>query len=199
MSAQMVLAAEVMIAPSDMLLNLLLQPAEVVGQIVALPPANDAARPLRAQRDWWPEDSQAIDRTREKPRSTGLQLSELEISHALEREIRHLPVVTEYPDRDACRGGPRPCALVGCPANNYTSRTPRGALKLTWPNLEPWEVDPKLSCALDIADRGGAGVKTVAAALNLTEERIRQEQVAAFRKLRTTRVGREWLRSIRGG
>lgn len=157
-------------------------------------------RRRRPQRTFWLLDPHPARPDRTKPESLGIEpLAENEESYLFETEIRfHLPVVTEIPDRADCRGGPRPCPLVSCASNNYVSRTPGGAAKLTFPHLEPWEVPKNLSCSLDIADRG-ATVKTVAKALNLTEERIRQLQVGAFKKLRTTRVGREWLRSVRGG
>lgn len=212
----MTASAQVLLASDDRFIDALLEPpARLVSLLVRPPlrvlricaePAPEARPRARAQRDWWPEDSQAIDRTREKPRSTGLRLSELERSHALEREIRRLPLIDErIPSTDGrprtrgdCADVPRPCPFIGCKYNNYANLTPSGALKPTWPNLEPWEVNPELSCALDVADRGGAGMKTVATATNLTEERIRQEQVSGFRTLRKKRVGREWLRSIRG-
>jgi hypothetical protein len=158
-----------------------------------------------AQRDWWPVSDPTVpagwaidpnpkDKDREKPRSLGLdEMSVNEAANALESELRHLPVVNEIPDRADCRGGPRPCPLVSCPSNNYLSRTSSGAAKLTWPNLEPWEVPPKLSCAEDMIERGPVLVKTIAKALNMTDERVRQVYVDGIEKLRNHQ-NREELR-----
>lgn len=117
----------------------------------------------------------------------------------LDLERRHLPMVTEYPDRDDCRGAPRPCPLVGCSWNLYLDRTRQGAAKLAFPNLEPWEMPKTRSCSLDIAEKGPATVKTVAKALNLTEERIRQIQVEALKKVGLSKLGREVARHRRTG
>lgn len=191
---------EAMLAPSTMIFEILIRPPEFATLIAALPaqPSRDHVQP---QRTFWLLDPHPARPKRTKPESLGIEpLAENEESYRLELELRdgHLPVVTELPDRADCRGGHRPCPLVSCAHNNYVSRTPGGAAKLTFPHLEPWEVPKSLSCSLDIADKG-ATVKTVGKALNLTEERIRQIQVGAFKKLRSTRLGREWLRGMRGG
>jgi hypothetical protein len=189
---------EVLIAPPTLVVEILVRAPEIA-TLVATLPVPDPARARRVQGDFWPIDPHAPDPERTKPKSLGLEpLTKEEEVYQFDLERRRLPVVNEIPPRSECAGGPRPCPLVSCPENNYTSRTSSGALKLTFPHLEPWDVPKELSCSLDLADTG-ATVAQVAKALNMTEERVRQIQVEAFRKLRTTRVGREWLRSVRGG
>ncbi|MFH2010317.1 MAG: hypothetical protein ABI333_27210, partial [bacterium] len=47
--------------------------------------------------------------------------------------------------RGECRQGPRPCPFVGCRHHLYLEVKPTGALTVTWPHLEPWEIPE--SCA----------------------------------------------------
>ena len=56
-----------------------------------------------------------------------------------------------------------------------------GAIKLNFPDLEVWEMTQ--TCALDVADRGGATLEDVGAIMNLTRERIRQVEVTGLAKL----------------
>jgi hypothetical protein len=60
-----------------------------------------------------------------------------------------------------------------------------GAIKLNFPDLEVWEMNE--TCALDIADRGGATLEEVGAIMNLTRERIRQVEVKGLAKLQALR------------
>ncbi len=84
--------------------------------------------------------------------------------------------------RADCKDGPRPCPFVSCVHSLYLDVSARtGAIKLNYPDLEP--EDMKESCALDVADRGGATLEDVGAIMNLTRERIRQLEVKAFAKL----------------
>jgi hypothetical protein len=87
--------------------------------------------------------------------------------------FRGLPVVRPA-TRAGCQNVPRPCPFVSCSLNNYLDIMPSGALKMNMPHLEPWEMDPKLSCAHDIQDAGGAPLEMVGAALNVSMERARQ-------------------------
>ncbi|MFA6550386.1 MAG: sigma factor-like helix-turn-helix DNA-binding protein [Candidatus Gracilibacteria bacterium] len=87
--------------------------------------------------------------------------------------------------RGDCENSPRPCTWVGCKYALYLDVNPdTGSLKLNFPDLNPWDLDPKYSCALDIADDGGWPLERVGQVTNLTRERIRQYQVAAVKKLR---------------
>lgn len=104
-----------------------------------------------------------------------------------------LPIYDEYATerpktRADCVGGHRPCPWVGCKYNNYLDEKKSGstsgrAIVFNFPNLEPDEVPPERSCALDIADRGGSTLEDVALLTNLTRERVRQIQDKALRKL----------------
>jgi hypothetical protein len=100
-----------------------------------------------------------------------------------------------YPDVDGverpktradCKGGERPCPFVSCKHHLYLDVSARtGAIKLNFPDLEVWEMTE--TCALDIADRGGATLEEVGAIMNLTRERIRQVEVKGLAKLQALR------------
>jgi hypothetical protein len=85
--------------------------------------------------------------------------------------------------RGECAGGLRPCPFVSCSHNLYLDVDRQsGSIKLNFPDLEPEELVH--SCALDVADRGGATLDTVGEIMNLTRERVRQIEVKARGKLR---------------
>lgn len=102
---------------------------------------------------------------------------ELEIGRALYPEVE--------PDRprtrDDCVNGPRPCPYVACRHHLYLDVTRGGGIKLNFPDLEVWEMTE--TCALDVADRGGATLDQVGNIMNLTRERVRQVEVETFAKL----------------
>ncbi len=84
--------------------------------------------------------------------------------------------------RAECLDGQRPCPFVSCAHHLYLDVSPRtGAIKLNFPDLEVWEMTE--TCALDVADRGGATLEEVGAIMNLTRERIRQVEVKGLAKL----------------
>lgn len=84
--------------------------------------------------------------------------------------------------RAECVNGMRPCPFVSCQHHLYLDVSPRtGAIKLNFPDLEVWEMTE--TCALDVADRGGATLQEVGAIMNLTRERIRQVEVRGLAKL----------------
>jgi hypothetical protein len=88
--------------------------------------------------------------------------------------------------REECRGGERPCPFVSCKHHLYLDVSARtGAIKLNFPDLEVWEMSE--TCALDVADRGGATLEEVGAIMNLTRERIRQVEVKGLAKLHALR------------
>jgi len=90
------------------------------------------------------------------------------------------------PCREDCQGGERPCPFVSCKHHLYLDVSARtGAIKLNFPDLEVWEMNE--TCALDIADRGGATLEEVGAIMNLTRERIRQVEVKGLAKLQALR------------
>lgn len=89
-----------------------------------------------------------------------------------------------YPSRPRVRGDcfrvPRPCPFVSCRHHLYLE-VRRRTVRLNHPDREPQELEE--SCALDVADRGGSTLQTVAEALNLSRERVRQLEEGALPKL----------------
>lgn len=84
--------------------------------------------------------------------------------------------------RGDCEGAVRPCPWVGCRHHLYLSVTDAGALVISFPDLEPWEL--KDTCALDVAARGGLTLDEVGVISNLTRERIRQIETRGLLRLR---------------
>lgn len=75
--------------------------------------------------------------------------------------------------RADCADVPRPCPYVGCVHHLYLDVSQRtGAIKLNFPDLEPGQMSH--SCALDVAEEGGATLDRIAPIMNLTRERVRQ-------------------------
>jgi len=88
--------------------------------------------------------------------------------------------------RAECIEGPRPCPFVSCKHHLYLDVSPRtGSIKLNFPDLEVWEMAS--TCALDVADGGGATLEDVGAILNVTRERVRQLEVKALTRLTSLR------------
>lgn len=101
-----------------------------------------------------------------------------------------------YPDiehwrpqtRADCAGGERPCPYVGCRYHLYLDVGAGGrSIKLNFPDLEPWELPA--TCALDVAELGGLSLEECGDLLNLTRERIRQIELAAFERIHDTWEG----------
>ncbi len=84
--------------------------------------------------------------------------------------------------RGECRQLPRPCPFVGCRHHLYIEVKPTGAVTMSWPHLEPWEVPE--SCALDVADRDSHTLDEIGELLNLSWERIRKIERGALERLR---------------
>lgn len=91
--------------------------------------------------------------------------------------------------RGECQNGPRPCPWVSCAHHLYLEVNDSGSLKFNHPHLEPWELPE--TCALDVADAGGATLERVGELVNLTRERVRQIEVRAARRLRLKTYLRE--------
>jgi hypothetical protein len=107
-----------------------------------------------------------------------LSRRELELERERWAALEHLRPKT----RIDCAEGPRPCPHVSCRHHLYLDVSPKtGAIKLNFPDLEVWEM--AISCALDVADSGGATLEDVGAILNLTRERIRQLELKALSRL----------------
>lgn len=79
----------------------------------------------------------------------------------------------------------RPCPWIACVYHLYLDVNPStGSLKINFPDLEPWELPPDRSCALDVADRGGITLEESGEILNLTRERIWQVEVRGLIKIK---------------
>lgn len=163
------------------------------------PPPRKRRRRPRRQVDLWaePVDPHPANRKRKRPISLGIgPLTKKEIAY---REylrwnppVRKLPVVGS-----GCADVPRPCPYISCKKNLYTDRTPDGAVKLAFPHREPWQMPARKSCSIDVAEdhdkRKPKTFEEVGKLINYTMERTRQVQEDAFRKLRASPLGREWL------
>lgn len=83
--------------------------------------------------------------------------------------------------RGECKNVCRPCPYVGCRYNLYLDVDERtGSVKFNRPELQPWNMPPASSCALDLADLGGHTLEETGAALNVTRERLRQIEERAL-------------------
>ena len=84
--------------------------------------------------------------------------------------------------REECAEALGPCPFVSCKHHLYLDVSAKtGAIKLNFPDLEVWEMTD--SCALRVADRGGATLEEVGTIMNLTRERVRQVEVKGLAKL----------------
>lgn len=100
-----------------------------------------------------------------------------------EPDPRPAELVAERPvTRGDCVGGERPCPWVSCKHHLYLEVSAGGAIKINFPDLEPWQL--QRTCALDIADENPITLEEVGEAMNLTRERIRQMEERAVRILR---------------
>jgi hypothetical protein len=103
---------------------------------------------------------------------------ELEMGRLLYPEVD----IEKPKERVECANGVRPCPFVSCKHHLYLDVSARtGAIKLNFPDLEVWDMNE--TCALDVADRGGTTLEEVGAIMNLTRERIRQDEVKGLAKL----------------
>jgi len=87
--------------------------------------------------------------------------------------------------RRDCQYGQRPCPWVSCKHHLYLDVSSNGSIKFNFPDVEVHELG--VTCALDVADRGGAKLEQVAALLNVTRERARQLQEIACSKIMQSR------------
>jgi hypothetical protein len=82
--------------------------------------------------------------------------------------------------RGDCAGGERPCPWVGCKYHLAVEVSCAGGLKLAFPGVEL--EDMVETCALDVADAGGATLEQCGQLLGITRERIRQVQARALQR-----------------
>ena len=82
--------------------------------------------------------------------------------------------------RADCARVPRPCPYVACKYSLYLDVSETGSIILNFPHLEPGQMPPHQSCALDLAERGAMTLEDIAIVTNLTRERIRQVELKAL-------------------
>lgn len=83
--------------------------------------------------------------------------------------------------RGECANVVRPCPFVSCRQNLYLDVTKEGWLKPNFPHLQPWEM--KVSCALDVAEKGGVELQELAPLLNLTQAGVAKIADGGVRKV----------------
>lgn len=87
--------------------------------------------------------------------------------------------------RADCEMGDRPCPFVSCKHHLYLDVGRSGSLILNFPDIEPDEMERmEETCALDVADEGGATLEHVGEIMNLTRERVRQMELQIYAKVR---------------
>ena len=83
--------------------------------------------------------------------------------------------------RGDCANGPRPCPWASCRYHLAIEvLEPKGNIKFNFPDAQDDFSDLPATCALDVADMGGALLETVGVAMNMTRERVRQLEGAAL-------------------
>jgi hypothetical protein len=82
--------------------------------------------------------------------------------------------------RGDCARVPRPCPYVACKYSLYLDVSETGSIILNFPHLEPGEMPPDQSCALDLAEKRAWTLEEIAQVTNLTRERIRQVELKAL-------------------
>jgi hypothetical protein len=125
-------------------------------------------------------------------RLSDIERAEVEL---LERVERGALFLARRPRRRGqCQGFPGFCPFVSCRYHLGLDVKPSGTLKIYYPegpeNHLEIDVDRMAeSCALDVADRGGATLEEVGELLNMTRENVRQIEEKALEKLREENPG----------
>lgn len=117
-----------------------------------------------------------------RPGKRAVTISVKRLSKRFLKEQRNLYPPVEDPDRPVgrtracCDAVPRPCPYVSCKYNLYLDvNEGTGSIKLNFPDLEPYEMPPDGSCALDVADGpDDLTLEEVGERMNITRERVRQ-------------------------
>jgi len=92
--------------------------------------------------------------------------------------------------REACQQIARPCKYILCPHHLGTEINTRNGMGFTIDEEGPLvrypiQADGHItSCALDVAERGGATLEEIAAILSITRERVRQVEERALGRLK---------------
>jgi|GEM_PF-3304540 len=105
-----------------------------------------------------------------------------EAKKAYEAELAYVDAVRPK-TRGDCENGIRPCPHVSCKHNLYLDVKDGGNIIMNFPELEPDEMDPELSCALDVAGREGLTLEEIAAALNVTRTAVQSIETLSIGKL----------------
>lgn len=124
------------------------------------------------------------DRRKGRRRSRTIPMRQLTREELIQgAELTDLVSYERPKNRNECAQGMRPCPFVSCRHHLYLEVSERtGSIKLNFPDLDIGEM--KETCALDVADRGGATLEEIGDILNLTRERIRQLEAKGLEKLR---------------
>jgi hypothetical protein len=88
--------------------------------------------------------------------------------------------------RGDCCNIPRPCPFVSCRFNLYLDVKDNGNIRLNFPDIDPHQMGA--SCALDVADEGGATLERVGQAVGVTREMIRQYEERMLEELQSRRT-----------
>lgn len=133
----------------------------------------------------------ASDLVRGRRARDGARARSISVKRLSKRELWRgsniYPDVGQHDDRPRTRGecpSPEdgPCPWVSCKHHLYLDVSERtGSIKLNFPDLEVWELP--VSCALDVADRGGLTLEEVGKMMNVTRERVRQLELRALTSL----------------
>jgi hypothetical protein len=84
--------------------------------------------------------------------------------------------------RADCASVPRPCPWVGCRFNTFLDVDDDGRIRFNGEG-DPDERDPRFSCALDVADEGGASLRDVGDLLGFTREAARQLEARSLKRM----------------
>lgn len=128
-----------------------------------------------------------LDRHRSLTLSGAIKLHE----RATQSELDDLDTEPRPVYRSDCIDGERPCPWASCKHNLYIEVTERGSVRLPFGALGIDEIPD--TCALDVADRGGATLEETGGFANLTKERVRQMETRAFALLKKAGVSPSML------
>ncbi len=120
-----------------------------------------------------------------RTRSQTLSCKQMSREHRKMRsrgELLHIIDSSRPRTRNQCQNMPRPCLYVSCRHHLYLDiNVDTGSVKYNFPNKEVWELEE--TCALDVAERGGATLEEIGDIMNLTRERVRQLETDGLKNL----------------
>ncbi len=99
------------------------------------------------------------------------------------RSERYLPLVEDHrrpATRAECVDAPRPCPFIGCRHHLALEVGSNGSLHFAPHDIE----DMRQTCALDVADAGGATLEIIGDLLGVTRERVRQIEASGLARIR---------------